>query len=126
MEIKLPFLKEEIGAGDVVKAATGAVGIQPCTPCEERRKRMNGALRFVPQRASPPQWTKPPEVPEGWTRESTCDGTGVRLERFIHQDGRLIFWRVIDGEYRNSHTFCCGEQMRGMALAKWEELCRSL
>ncbi len=49
MEIKIPFLKEEIGAGDVVKAATSAAGVKPCTPCEERRKRMNAGLRFVPR-----------------------------------------------------------------------------
>ncbi len=49
MDIKVPFLKEEIGAGDVVKAATSAVGVKPCTPCEERRHRMNAGLRFVPR-----------------------------------------------------------------------------
>ncbi len=50
MEIKVPFLKEAIGAGDVVKAATSVVGVKPCTPCEERRQRMNAGLRFVPSR----------------------------------------------------------------------------
>lgn len=49
MEIKVPFLKEEIGVGDVVKAATAAVGVKPCTPCEERRRKMNASLRFVPR-----------------------------------------------------------------------------
>lgn len=57
MEIKVPFLKEEIGAGDVVKAATVAISIKPCSPCEERRRKMNAALRFVPREPAPD--TKP-------------------------------------------------------------------
>ncbi len=52
MEIKVPFIKEEIGAGDVVKAATVAAGVKPCTPCEERRRRMNASLQFVPREKS--------------------------------------------------------------------------
>jgi hypothetical protein len=121
MEIKVPFLKEPVGAGDMVKAATSSIGIQPCTPCEERRRRMNAALRFIPQA----QWTKPPDVPEGWTRETAFEVEGgPRLEMFSHtSSGKLIIWHVIEGRYERSHTFCCGEKMRGAVAGKWEELC---
>ncbi len=30
------------GLGDVVAAATKAVGIKPCTPCEARQRALNG------------------------------------------------------------------------------------
>lgn len=36
-----------IGMGDVIARATGALGIKPCTPCEERRRRLNGILPGV-------------------------------------------------------------------------------
>lgn len=43
--VPLP-IKGQVGAGDVVKKVTTALGIKPCTPCEERRKRLNKALAF--------------------------------------------------------------------------------
>ena len=47
--IALPFLRQEIGSGDVVKTITQAVGVnRPCGPCEERRKAFNRALTFGP------------------------------------------------------------------------------
>lgn len=33
------------GLGDLVARATKAVGIEPCTPCEARRRAMNGWFR---------------------------------------------------------------------------------
>lgn len=30
------------GLGDMVQRATSAMGIQPCEPCEERKRMMNG------------------------------------------------------------------------------------
>lgn len=30
------------GAGDMVARATKALGIEPCTPCEARRRQLNG------------------------------------------------------------------------------------
>ena len=47
-QIRVPFLHHAVGAGDAVRAATQAMGIQPCTPCEERRKRMNQRLTLTP------------------------------------------------------------------------------
>lgn len=32
------------GAGDLVAKATSALGIKPCTPCEARRRQLNGLL----------------------------------------------------------------------------------
>ena len=123
MDIRVPFLNHEIGAGDVVKAATAVVGVKPCTPCEERRKKLNQAVRLVPRE---PAWTCPPEVPEGWQREATFERDDRAVQIFKHTSGKIIIWQVIDGKYRNSHTFCCGERMRDLADSKWDELCRLL
>ena len=45
--INLPFKmipKEGIGAGELVKRITKAVGIKPCDGCEERAKRWDKRL----------------------------------------------------------------------------------
>ena len=31
-----------MGMGDVIARGTKALGIKPCSPCEERRRRLNG------------------------------------------------------------------------------------
>ena len=36
-----------MGLGDVVAAATKAVGINPCTPCEARQRRLNALFPKV-------------------------------------------------------------------------------
>jgi len=123
MEIKVPFLKEPVGAGDVVKAATSAVGVKPCTPCEERRRKMNEALRLVPREAI---WTKAPHVPDGWHRYATFERDDRAVQIFRNAAGKVIIWHVVNGEYRSSHTFCCGDRMQPLINAKWDELCRSL
>ena len=38
------------GLGDLVAKATGALGIKPCSPCEARRRAMNGAFPQVMRR----------------------------------------------------------------------------
>lgn len=35
------------GAGDLIAKATGALGIKPCSPCEARRRALNGLLPSV-------------------------------------------------------------------------------
>lgn len=35
------------GAGDLVAKATGALGIKPCSPCEARRRALNGLFPNV-------------------------------------------------------------------------------
>lgn len=37
-----------LGAGDLVAAATKRLGIQPCSPCEARRRALNQAMPRVP------------------------------------------------------------------------------
>lgn len=35
------------GAGDLIAKATGALGIKPCSPCEARRRALNGLFPNV-------------------------------------------------------------------------------
>jgi hypothetical protein len=46
LRLKVPGLRKSVGAGDVVRMATKAVGIDPCGGCEERRARLNRFLEF--------------------------------------------------------------------------------
>lgn len=47
-QIRVPFLNRQMGAGDIVRQMTQTIGIQACPPCEERQRRLNQRLRFVP------------------------------------------------------------------------------
>lgn len=47
-DIRVPFLGRPVGAGDAVRSVTEAAGVQPCSPCEQRRKALNARFRFVP------------------------------------------------------------------------------
>ena len=117
MEIKVPFLKAPIGAGDVVKAATSALGIKPCGGCSKRAAGMNRAATFVP-RQSP--WPEPPHVPADWKVElSRYEGTRGVVMCHNASTGAYIVLDVVDGRYRNSRTFCC-EAMRERAVKAWE------
>lgn len=46
LRLRVPGLKKSIGAGDVVRKATEALGIEHCSDCDERKERMNRWLRF--------------------------------------------------------------------------------
>jgi hypothetical protein len=46
LRLRVPGLKQSIGAGDVVRKVTEALGIEHCSDCDERQERMNRALRF--------------------------------------------------------------------------------
>lgn len=46
IRIRVPFLNHQVGGGDAIAAATQALGVQPCQPCEERRRRMNQRVVF--------------------------------------------------------------------------------
>jgi hypothetical protein len=50
--VRLPrfLVSEPIGFGQVVKRMTGAAGVKPCGPCEQRAARLNSWLRFEPRR----------------------------------------------------------------------------
>jgi hypothetical protein len=46
-KVVVPFpIKDQIGAGDLVKKVTTALGIRSCSGCEQRRRRMNRMLAF--------------------------------------------------------------------------------
>ena len=46
LRLRIPGLKKSIGAGDVVRKATEALGIEHCSDCDRRKERMNRFLRF--------------------------------------------------------------------------------
>ena len=48
VRIPVPGLTREIGAGDVVREATHAMGVEPCSPCERRRRALNRRIVFAP------------------------------------------------------------------------------
>lgn len=49
IQIRVPFLRHQVGAGDAAAAAIQAVGgPAPCQPCEERKNWMNRHLQFNP------------------------------------------------------------------------------
>jgi hypothetical protein len=49
--VRLPrfLVHESVGAGQVVKRVTSAVGIKPCDPCEQRAARLDRWLRIEPR-----------------------------------------------------------------------------
>jgi hypothetical protein len=50
--VRLPLFiaAEPVGLGDAVKKVTTAVGVKPCSACQERAARLNRWLQFVPRR----------------------------------------------------------------------------
>jgi hypothetical protein len=46
--VRLPgfLIEEEVGLGDVIKRATYAMGIKPCTGCERRAAALNRWMHF--------------------------------------------------------------------------------
>jgi len=46
LRLRIPGLKKSIGAGDVVRKATEALGIEHCSECDQRRERLNRFLEF--------------------------------------------------------------------------------
>lgn len=53
MEIKVPFLKEEVGAGDVVKAVANKIRVKTCGGCQKRARTLNKILTFTPNSKTP-------------------------------------------------------------------------
>jgi hypothetical protein len=47
-QFPVPFLRQPIAAGDAVRQMTQAVGVQPCTPCQQRQQQLNQRFQFVP------------------------------------------------------------------------------
>lgn len=48
VQIRVPFLSQQTGLGDVIANATQAVGVKPCTPCEQRKQAMNRRVQLFP------------------------------------------------------------------------------
>ena len=46
LRLRVPGLKKSIGAGDVVRKATEALGIEHCSDCDRRKERLNRWLQF--------------------------------------------------------------------------------
>jgi hypothetical protein len=44
--LKVPKLKKSIGAGDIVREVTEALGIEHCAGCDRRQERLNRFLQF--------------------------------------------------------------------------------
>jgi hypothetical protein len=130
MEVRVPFLKQEIGAGDAVKAAASAVGIEQKRGCgcAKRQAAMNQKLKFVPkgprtvataqQRAKASIWDTLPEAPEGWERVEQCDT--ALLFRKTGTDQHVV-WSVKEGRYVDAHAFCCDP---GKAIEEHAARCR--
>ncbi len=49
--LRLPgfIVDEEIGVGDVIKRTTYAIGIKPCSGCEQRAAALNSWMVFTPR-----------------------------------------------------------------------------
>lgn len=116
MEIKVPLLAQAVGLGDLIKAATSAVGIKPCGGCRKRAEALNAAVRLVP-RVYGELWGA--SVPDGWDARGSCD----RAAMFTRQ-GRWIAWETSGGRYQTPHSFCCGAVAEAAAREKFEALCR--
>lgn len=46
LRLRVPGLKKSIGAGDVVRRAAEALGIEHCSDCDRRKDRLNRLLEF--------------------------------------------------------------------------------
>jgi hypothetical protein len=46
LRLRVPGLKKSVGAGDVVRKVTEALGMEHCSECDKRKERMNRFLRF--------------------------------------------------------------------------------
>lgn len=52
VQIPVPGLRQNHGLGAVIKRVTGAMGIQPCPPCQKRAQWLDRRLGFRPMRRS--------------------------------------------------------------------------
>jgi hypothetical protein len=46
--LRVPFVRQRLGLGDVVEKATKKVGIKPCVGCGQRKKLLNKIV-FAPK-----------------------------------------------------------------------------
>lgn len=50
-KIKMPYIKQQRGLGDVAASAINKFGIKPCSPCLRRKQWLNQHFSFVPAQA---------------------------------------------------------------------------
>jgi hypothetical protein len=55
MNLPVPFVKENVGAGDFIKRFTDALAIPPCGGCKKRQAYLNRHLTIVPMRQEQPE-----------------------------------------------------------------------
>ena len=46
LRLRVPGLKESVGAGDLVHKVTAAMGMEHCSECERRKEALNRLLQF--------------------------------------------------------------------------------
>jgi hypothetical protein len=46
--IPVPFLSQSTPLGDALKRLTGAFGVQPCAPCQQRAQDLNARYMLTP------------------------------------------------------------------------------
>lgn len=49
LQVRVPFVRQAVGLGDVVKRATSAVGVKPCGGCQQRAAWLNRHVQLVPR-----------------------------------------------------------------------------
>ena len=48
LHLRIPFLRQETGLGDVIHRGTAALGIPQCGGCKKRQEMLNQVLRLNP------------------------------------------------------------------------------
>lgn len=46
--VPVPFLREETGLGEAISRFTQALGIKPCSPCQQRAEALDRRVVFSP------------------------------------------------------------------------------
>lgn len=131
MEIKVPFLKQDIGAGDAIKKVTDRLGVKQCGGCKQRQALANRVtLKGSSTQSGPPRspWAdvEYPNLPDGWRLVSSRPAKDPRtasVNYYESDTGKMHIWQIIDGKYKRGHGFCCGD-MRPAVDHILAELCR--
>lgn len=112
------------GLGDMVSRVTKAVGIKECGGCAKRRELLNKAFPLGQQKptvrtvtpVNNPTWVDG-HVPEGWRLVmGPCEVNEHKFVTMYTNGNTYIIWDVIEGRYKNSHTFCCGAQTQSVGV----------
>lgn len=83
--------KQVSGVGDVIKAITTAIGITPCSECEERRKKLNRMFPFL-------------QLGSTISQADADFVLSIKTTLSSQQQDRLI--RIYDGTYKQKTIKC--------------------